>query len=137
MATLASGAAAGAGSAAPAEGARPAKRATNLRRTISELFAKRAPVEPKLEAVESAMEWIKRDLAGFNAALSFAREAMKDAPKIELGTENAGIGILVNPGVNVPQNSAAAGTAAKVAKREEVVADEDAPKMTLVAITEV
>ena len=90
-----------------------------------------------MAAVESAMEWIKRDLPGFEAALAYAREAMKDAPKIELGTENAGIGILVNPGVNVPQGSAAAGTTGAKAKRGEVVAEEDAPKMTLVAITEV
>lgn len=83
------------------------------------------------------MEWIKRDLAGFNAALSYAREAMKDSPKIELGSENAGVGIVVNPGINVPANSAAAG-GEKKAKRGEVVAEEsETPKMTLVAITEV
>ncbi|CAO2652097.1 Nn.00g003800.m01.CDS01 [Neocucurbitaria sp. VM-36] len=118
----------------PAEG-EAAKRAPNLRRTLDELLGRRAPAEPKMAAVEAAMEWIKRDLPGFEAALGYAREAMKDAPKIELGTENAGIGILVNPGVNVPQGSAAAGT--EKAKRGEVVAEEDAPKMTLVAITEV
>lgn len=113
-----------------------AKRAPKFRRALDAILGKRE--EQKMAAVESAMEWIKRDLAGFNAALSFAREAMKDAPKIELGTENAGIGILVNPGVNVPQNSAAAGTAkAEKSKRDEVVTEDDAPKMTLVAITEV
>lgn len=123
----------------PAEG-EAAKRAPNLRRALDSIFAKRAPAEPKMVAVEAAMEWIKRDLKGFEAALGYAKEAMKDAPKIELGTENAGIGILVNPGVNVPQGSAAAGSPAKGGekqKREEVVAEDDAPKMTLVAITEV
>jgi hypothetical protein len=60
-------------------------------------------------------------------------------PKVEMGTENAGVGLLVNPGVNVPKDSAAAGTppAEKKTKRDEVVEEEDAPKMTLVAITEV
>jgi hypothetical protein len=128
----------------PTEG-EAAKRAPNLlRRAIGDLIAKRAPVqEDKLAAVEGAMEWIKRDLQGFNAALSYAREALKDQPKVELGSPNAGIGILVNPGVNVPQGSAAAGApaAAEKVKREEVadeVADEtETPKMTLVAITEV
>jgi hypothetical protein len=160
MATLASGAAGAAeGGAArpgqpapanaegqPAEGA-PAKRSNVLRRAISDLLTRRAPqpVEDKLQAVESAMDWIKRDLAGFNAALSFAREAQKDQPKVELGSPNAGIGIVVNPGVNVPKDSAAAGTPPKAerkAKRDEVDEDavdeeSDSPKMTLVAITEV
>jgi hypothetical protein len=160
MSTLASGAAgAGEGQAAaqgqqaaaqpegeqqqqeqPAEG-EAAKRG-NLRRAIEDIISKReaapAPVEDKLSAVESAMDWIKRDLAGFNAALSYAREAQKDTPKIELGSEGAGVGIVVNPGINVPANSAAAGQKAeKKAKRAEVVEDSEAPKMTLVAITEV
>jgi hypothetical protein len=143
MATLASGAA----TAGAAEGQpRQAKRAPNLlRRAISDFLSKRAPApapveEDKMAAVEGAMEWIKRDLQGFNAALSYAREAMKDQPKVELGSKNAGIGIVVNPGVNVPQNSAAAGTPAKEGakvKREEVVEESENPKMTLVAITEV
>jgi hypothetical protein len=167
MATLASGAAAKAGGEgaaqgqpeqpaaeqpAAAEGEQPqeqpaegeaAKRSV-LRRAISDILGKRAPapapVEPKMAAVEEAMQWIKRDLAGFNAALGYAKEAQKDMPKIEMGTENAGVGLLVNPGVNVPKDSAAAGTppAEKKTKRDEVVVEEeDAPKMTLVAITEV
>ncbi|EMD58944.1 hypothetical protein GGP41_000550 [Bipolaris sorokiniana] len=154
MATLASGAAAKAGgegaqgqqeqapaaggeqpAGQPAEGA-PAKR-SNLRRAINDIIAKRAPVEPKMEAVEEAMQWIKRDLAGFNAALGYAKEALKDQPKVELGTENSGVGMIINPGVNVPAGSAAAGASEKKEKREEVVEEQDAPKMTLVAITEV
>jgi hypothetical protein len=162
MATLASGAAAGGegaaaaqqGQEAPAEQPAPegeqqqeqpaegeAAKRGNLRRAIENIINKREaapePVEDKLAAVESAMDWIKRDLAGFNAALSYAREAQKDSPKIELGSEGAGIGIVVNPGINVPQNSAAAGSEERKVKRAEVVEDSEAPKMTLVAITEV
>ncbi|KAJ4317777.1 hypothetical protein N0V94_004775 [Neodidymelliopsis sp. IMI 364377] len=166
MATLASGAAGKGGegaqqgqqeaqpAAAPAaqpakEGEKPAeekaaKRSMNLRRAVDQLLGKRAPApaEGQMAAVEDAMQWIKRDLQGFNAALGYAKEAMKNSPKIEMGSENAGVGLVVSPGVNVPQNSAANGAAAggKKAKRDEVdVADEegDAPKMTLVAITEV
>ncbi|CAN9175395.1 hypothetical protein GT037_007211 [Alternaria burnsii] len=168
MATLASGAAANAGGegaaqgqqetpapaaeapAAEGEAAQPqeeqpaegeAGKRSILRRAISDILGKRnpAPVEPKMAAVEEAMQWIKRDLAGFNAALGYAKEAQKDMPKVEMGTENAGVGLLVNPGVNVPKDSAAAGTppAEKKTKRDEVVEEEDAPKMTLVAITEV
>ena len=115
-----------------------AKRAPNLRRTLDTLLRERAPAEPKMAAVEAAMEWIKRDLAGFEAALGYAREAMKDSPKIELGSENAGVGIVVNPGVNVPKGSAAAGSSGETKqKRGEVIAEDAAPKMTLVAITEV
>jgi len=160
MSTLASGAA-GAGEGQAAQGQQPAAQPEgeqqqqeqpaegeaakrgNLRRAIEDIISKReaapAPVEDKLSAVESAMDWIKRDLAGFNAALSYAREAQKDTPKIELGSEGAGVGIVVNPGINVPANSAAAGAGAaeKKAKRAEVVEDSEAPKMTLVAITEV
>lgn len=157
MATLASGAAQNKPEAAPAPGqpsppeqkqeqpAEPeaAKRAPNmLRRALNDLLSKRAPqpAEAKLAAVEDAMQWIKRDLPGFNAALSYAREALKDQPKVELGSPNAGIGIIVNPGINVPKDSAAAGlpSAERKEKREEVVAEEsESPKMTLVAITEV
>lgn len=123
----------------PAE-AEAAKRAPNLRRAISDFLSRRAPapVDDKLAAVEAATAWIKRDLQGFNAALSYAREAMKDQPKVELGSPNAGIGIVVNPGINVPANSAAAGSPPKKAeKRSEVVEESENPKMTLVAITEV
>jgi hypothetical protein len=153
MATLASGAAANAGGEAakaqgqqaqpaaaqpaaqeqPTEGAPAAKRSNVVRRALDDILGKRA--EPKMEAVEAAMEWIKRDLAGFNAALGYAKEAQKDQPKVEMGTENAGVGLISNPGVNVPKDSAAAGT--PKAKRDEVVEESDAPKMTLVAITEV
>lgn len=126
----------------PAEG-EAAKRAPNLlRRAINDLLKKRAPApaaDDKMAAVEGAMEWIKRDLQGFEAALNYAREALKDQPKVELGSPNAGIGIIVNPGVNVPKDSAAAGTPAaehKV-KRDEVDEETESPKMTLVAITEV
>jgi hypothetical protein len=161
MATLASGAAGTTGqqaakpAAAPAaaeaakEGEKPAedkpaaKRSLKLRRAVDQLLGKRAPApaENQMAAVEDAMQWIKRDLNGFNAALGYAKEAMKNSPKIEMGSENAGVGLVVSPGVNVPQNSAANGAKSAKAKREEVeVADEeedDAPKMTLGAITEV
>lgn len=124
-----------------------AKRAMspNLIRTVDPI-GKRAPVaDEQIAAIEGAMRWIKRDLQGFNAALSYAREAQKDAPKVELGTgeEGSGVGIIVNAGLNVPANSAANGQPAggerKLRKkRSEVVAeDSEAPKMTLVAITEV
>ena len=127
----------------PAENKPAAKRSLKLRRAVDQLLGKRepAPAENQMAAVEDAMQWIKRDLNGFNAALGYAKEAMKNSPKIEMGSENAGVGLVVSPGVNVPQNSAANGAKSAKAKREEVeVADEeedDAPKMTLVAITEV
>ncbi|KAF2122874.1 hypothetical protein BDV96DRAFT_639432 [Lophiotrema nucula] len=125
------------------EGEQPAEKRAARR---SETIAIPAPnvkrdAEPisEVDAMEAAVKWIKRDINSFNAALSYAREALKDTPKIELGTENAGVGIIQNAGLNVPANSAANGqNPAGKAKRSEVVAEEsEAPKMTLVAITEV
>ncbi|KAF2182044.1 hypothetical protein K469DRAFT_587901 [Zopfia rhizophila CBS 207.26] len=140
MSTLASGAAGEGAAEQPAANEGRAVPAPNVR-TINH-FGKRAQ-DDRLTAAQEAMEWIKRDLAGFNAALSYAREAQKDQPKVELGTgeEGSGVGVIVNAGVNVPANSAANGErpqGERRAKRGEVVAEEsEAPKMTLVAITEV
>jgi len=111
-----------------------AKRAPNLRRALDELIGKRSPAEEKMVAVEAAMNWIKRDLASFNAALGYAKEAMKDTPKIEIGSDNAGVGIVVNPGENIQKGSAAAGN---LSKRSEVIPEDEAPKMTVVAIAEI
>jgi hypothetical protein len=53
----------------------------------------------------------KRDLAGFNAALSYASGALKTSPEVQLGTgaEGSGVGIIVAPKTN---------TTTKAAKRE-------------------
>ncbi|KAL1593161.1 hypothetical protein SLS60_010769 [Paraconiothyrium brasiliense] len=132
----------------PAEG-EAAKRG-NLVRDINEILKREAAPEPAevahIDAVAAAVQWIKRDINSFNAALSYAERAQQNQPKIELGTgeEGSGVGITVNAGLNVPANSAANGAAApggeraaRKAKRSEVVEDAEAPKMTLVAITEV
>ena len=103
-----------------------------------------APADDKTAAMQDAMDWIKRDIAGFREALGYAREAQKDQPKIELGSEAAGVGIIVNAGENVNKESAANGalpsTGVAKAKRSEgdvVEGGQDSSKVTLVAITEV
>ncbi|EPE28745.1 hypothetical protein GLAREA_09866 [Glarea lozoyensis ATCC 20868] len=57
------------------------------------------PREPEVGAapVEAPVE--KRDLAGFNAALSFATGALTTGPEVQLGTGEggSGVGIIVNP----------------------------------------
>lgn len=60
----------------------------------------------------------KRDLAGFDRALNYATTALTTSPKIELGTGEggAGVGIIVEAGVNNGGPKAAAATAA--AKRD-------------------
>ncbi|KAF2278850.1 uncharacterized protein EI97DRAFT_492500 [Westerdykella ornata] len=140
MATLASGAAANGNAAGGEQQQAAAKRAPNLVRTLESLHkrSQAEAAEAQIAAIESAFDWIKRDLPGFNAALTYAREAMQNTPKIELGTPKSGVGIVQNAGLNVPANSAANGAAAK-AKRSEAAEEEvgEAPKMTLVAITEV
>jgi hypothetical protein len=44
----------------------------------------------------------KRDITGFNAALKYATDAIKTTPKIQLGTEAAGTGILQDAGISAP-----------------------------------
>ena len=50
----------------------------------------------------------KRDINGFNAALKYASDALKNSPTIQLGTEAAGVGILQSAGINAPKPGAAA-----------------------------
>ncbi|KAJ8064368.1 hypothetical protein OCU04_006712 [Sclerotinia nivalis] len=82
-----------------------------------------APRIVKLERsnVEKAA---KRDIQTLTAALNYAAGAIKTSPEVQLGTEDAGVGILVKAGstANAP---AAAGAAAKVkmGKREDGAAD--------------
>ncbi|KAF2658654.1 hypothetical protein K491DRAFT_253011 [Lophiostoma macrostomum CBS 122681] len=134
MATLASGANEG---AAGGNGQQAKRALAPTVRTVDHLGKRSPAADEHIAAVESAMEWIKRDINGFNAALTYAREAMKNTPKIELGSPGAGVGIVVNAGLDVPADSAANGANPRQ-KRSEVVAEEsETPKMTLVAITEV
>jgi hypothetical protein len=93
-----------------------------------------AEVDPKVEA---AKQKIRRDIDGFREALAFARDAQKNAPKVELG-----FGITQFPGINVPANSAANGAlppggVARPAEKRSV--DEPVEKlgMTLIAISEI
>ncbi|KAF2675121.1 hypothetical protein BT63DRAFT_29057 [Microthyrium microscopicum] len=87
---------------------------------------------------------IKRDIDGFREALAYARDAIKNQPKIQLGTKEAGVGIVISPGANIPINSAANGArpagAAAVEKRAtpaEEVTEEPKLGMTLIAIGEI
>lgn len=58
----------------------------------------------------------KRDINGFNAALKYATDALKTSPKVQLGTEAAGVGILQDAGISAP--TAAAPAAAPAAARD-------------------
>jgi hypothetical protein len=49
----------------------------------------------------------KRDINGFNAALKYASDALKNSPTIQLGTEAAGVGIIQGAGVNAAKPGAA------------------------------
>ena len=71
---------------------------------------------------------VRRDITGFNAALKYAADALKTSPKIELGTEAAGVGILQSAGISAPQPAAAAAPKKVVAKR-------DAPKFKTTVTT--
>lgn len=71
-------------------------------------------VKPREDEAEvgPAVPVAKRDLAGFNAALSFATGALKTGPEVQLGTGEggSGVGIIVKPGGTT--------AGAKAAKRE-------------------
>lgn len=86
---------------------------------------------------DEGMAKMKRSIEGFREALNFARDGQKNQPKIELGTPASGVGILVNPGLNVPVGSAAAG--GKAARQKRDLAQEEPKKegITLLAITEI
>ncbi|KAI9683460.1 MAG: hypothetical protein M1822_006000 [Bathelium mastoideum] len=109
------------------------------RETVRRSPTKRAM--SSLQLTQSQRTTFKRDIAGFREALNYAIEAQKNTPKIEVGTENAGVGILVNPGLNVPQGSAAAGTPPKKAAKRALdgfeEADEGKAGITLLAIAEI
>ncbi len=67
----------------------------------------------------------------------FARDALRNSPKVEIGSENAGIGIVVNPGLNVPANSAANGARPAGAARRSISEPGEKLGMTLIAISEI
>lgn len=111
-------------------------------RSIRQGLDGRAPNMSKRDIIadleaQLASEKVKRTFA---EALQYAREAQRTQPKVELGSENAGVGIVVSAGVDVPANSAAngagAGAEAKVKRSEEAPAE---PKqgITLLAIAEI
>lgn len=57
------------------------------------------PREEDVEEDEESKVVEKRDLAGFNAALTFATGALKSGPEVQLGTGEggSGVGIIVKP----------------------------------------
>ncbi|KUJ19480.1 uncharacterized protein LY89DRAFT_491658 [Mollisia scopiformis] len=77
---------------------------------LEELYtevAKRLTPEEEIEIdeeveEEDAEKKVKRDLAGFNAALNYAAGALKTSPEVQLGTGEggSGVGITVNPSSN-------------------------------------
>jgi hypothetical protein len=102
------------------------------------VVGKRSVVVPNEASAEAAKMKIKRDIQGFREALAFARDALRNSPRVELGTENAGVGIIVNAGENVPINSAANGARPpnQPAKRS-VEPEVEKLGMTLIAISEI
>ncbi|KAL1895229.1 hypothetical protein Sste5346_005374 [Sporothrix stenoceras] len=73
----------------------------------------------------------KRDLAGFDRALTFAEAALTKGPKVQLGTgkEGSGVGIIVD-------NTPATATAAKAEKRDvSSSVQESSPKRVRAKVT--
>ena len=123
---------------AAAEGGEAEKPATNnirfrelARPAVERREATDADAAVSIAQLEERSEKLQRDLAGFREALNFATNAMKNTPKIELGTEKSGVGIIQNPGINVPVGSAAAG-----AGPEKRSVKKEKRGVTLIAITD-
>jgi hypothetical protein len=89
--------------------------------------------------IEEIHQRVKRDLDGFRLALAYASDGLRNSPRIELGTENAGIGILQNAGSAVPANSAANGARPAGVARRSVPEGVEEKKlgMTLIAVAEI
>lgn len=82
-----------------------------------------APRIVKLERNE-VEEVAKRDIQTLNAALNYAAGAIKTGPEVQLGTEAAGVGILVKAGSTANGGAAAAGAGKIVmGKRENAPTD--------------
>jgi hypothetical protein len=123
----------------------PARKYPNLMtRSAIVVPAPSTPVDLSERAVVDTAnhQRIKRDIDGFRIALAFASDALRNAPRIELGTELAGVGVIQNAGSNVPTNSAANGArpAGAVARRS-LMEGASAPEekklgMTLIAVAE-
>ncbi|CAG8975971.1 hypothetical protein HYALB_00012306 [Hymenoscyphus albidus] len=66
--------------------------------------------EAEVKAEVGAPVVSKRDIGGFNAALSYALGAVKVTPEVQLGTgeKGAGVGILVKPGITAAAAAAPA-----------------------------
>lgn len=70
-------------------------------------------IAPRIVKLEETSP-TKRDINGFNAALKFAADAIKNTPKIQLGTEAAGVGILQDAGISAAQPATRPITARKL-----------------------
>lgn len=73
----------------------------------------------------------KRDINGFNAALKFATDALKTSPKVQLGTEAAGVGILQDAGISAPAAATTAAAPAKAARDVQIGAGEKKLRTTV------
>lgn len=88
--------------------------------SIGKSVAAREPEAEIDEAQEQRSNKEKRDLASFNAALTYASGALKTSPGVELGTGEggSGVGIIVKPGGAVARDVKDEAEAA-VVKRDE------------------
>lgn len=78
----------------------------------------------------------KRDLSGFDRALTFAEAALTKGPKIQLGTgvEGSGVGIIVDNNQVAAARAGKGATETTAARRRDVAAAE-APKRVRTKVT--
>ncbi|CAK7223925.1 hypothetical protein SCUCBS95973_005344 [Sporothrix curviconia] len=91
-------------------------------------------VDADSEAAESPVA--KRDLAGFDRALTFAEAALTKGPKVQLGTgrEGSGVGIIVENGPTVATAGVAAGEKRDVSSSSSSSSD-SSPKRVRAKVT--
>ncbi|PBP18213.1 hypothetical protein BUE80_DR011087 [Diplocarpon rosae] len=84
-------------------------------------------IAPRVVQLHTAAQ--KRDLQGFNAALSYASAALKTSPEVQLGTGTEG------SGVGITQKAGGSMSATRPARRNRVSRDLFSPKMKTTVTT--
>ncbi|KAF2757692.1 hypothetical protein EJ05DRAFT_476908 [Pseudovirgaria hyperparasitica] len=125
------------------EAAEDGSPAAAIRKSLDPSAIPNVKREVEADGADAARKLKIRD---FKQALDYAKEAMTNQPKIELGTGEggSGVGVVVGPGINVPVDSAANGAqpdgdepaSAEKLKRDAGEIEETKRGVTLLAMVE-
>lgn len=119
-----------AAAAAPAAAAQPAAAVVPAQgqdaTQITSLQGMGKEIAPRVVKLVPNPASVKRDIAGFNAALNYATGALKTSPEVQLGTGEGGSGVGIT---QKPGTAAAPLTSARPAAKAREVLERDADKL--------